>query len=84
MLVSSSTAQAVCCQLQALGRAARLLSSLGMVDSGAGGSSAPAQAPRRRSGPKSRTSPYVGVTQYKRTGRWCELASVCGGLGERA
>jgi hypothetical protein len=28
--------------------------------------------PRRktRSGPRSKTSPYVGVSQYKRTGRW--------------
>lgn len=37
--------------------------------------------PRRkaRSGPKSRTSPYMGVSQYKRTGRWevrCMYVSV--------
>ena len=25
---------------------------------------------RRRSGPRSRTSPFTGVTQYRRTGRW--------------
>jgi len=26
--------------------------------------------PRGRSGPKSRFSPFIGVSQYKRTGRW--------------
>jgi len=26
--------------------------------------------PKGRSGPKSKCSPYIGVSQYKRTGRW--------------
>jgi hypothetical protein len=25
---------------------------------------------RKRSGPKGKCSPYIGVSQYKRTGRW--------------
>eukprot|EP00887_Chlorella_sp_A99_P007493 scaffold2.g7493.t1 len=35
----------------------------------AAAAAAPART-RKRSGPRSRTSPYLGVTQYKRTGRW--------------
>ncbi|KDD73540.1 hypothetical protein H632_c2070p0, partial [Helicosporidium sp. ATCC 50920] len=35
-----------------------------------GVSGAVAPVKRRRSGPKSKSSPYIGVTQYKRTGRY--------------
>jgi hypothetical protein len=34
--------------------------------------------PRGRSGPKSKFSPFIGVSQYKRTGRWeVSAATAC-------